>query len=176
MNKFEKVSKYNDEDVIIPVRATAHSAGYDFTVAKPILIPAYKNIVKKLQDYTAPKLPYDLSNLKEVVKSTRLQPTLVPTGVKCQLDEGHYLEISMRSSTPLNAWLILANGIGIIDADYYNNPSNEGEIFFQVINLSPVDIMLNKGDKIGQGIIKKYIVADDDTAEGERTGGFGSTN
>ena len=41
----------------------------------------------------------------------------------------------------------------IIDSDYYNNPNNEGEIFFQVINLSPYDIILQKGDTIGQGII-----------------------
>jgi hypothetical protein len=35
---------------------------------------------------------------------------------------------------------------------------------------------LRKGDIIGQGIIKKYEVTDDDKAEGERTGGFGSTS
>lgn len=63
----------------------------------------------------------------------------------------------------------------IIDADYADNPDNEGEIFFQVINLSPVKIRLNKGDIIGQGIIKKYEITDDDAAEGERKGGFGST-
>ena len=71
---------------------------------------------------------------------------------------------------------MLANGIGVIDSDYYNNPDNEGEIFFQVINLSPVDIVLNPGDKIGQGIIKTYSVVEDDAATGDRVGGFGSTN
>jgi dUTP pyrophosphatase len=72
--------------------------------------------------------------------------------------------------------LILANSVGIIDADYYNNPDNEGEIFFQVINLSPFPIQLKKGDIIGQGIIKKYCVVDADEASGERMGGFGSTS
>lgn len=64
----------------------------------------------------------------------------------------------------------------IIDADYYNNPDNEGHIFFQIINLSPFDIVLHKGDTIGQGVFHKYYTVDDDTAEGERTGGFGSTS
>lgn len=64
----------------------------------------------------------------------------------------------------------------IIDADYYNNPDNEGHIYFQLINLSPVPIMLKKGDCIGQGIIKHYLTTDNDNAEGERLGGFGSTN
>ena len=64
----------------------------------------------------------------------------------------------------------------IIDADYADNPDNEGHIYFQVINLSPVDIQLRKGDIIGQGIIKKYEITDDDNAVGERMGGFGSTS
>ena len=63
----------------------------------------------------------------------------------------------------------------IIDADYYNNPDNEGEIFFQLINLSPYNIILKKGEKIGQGIIKQYLSTEDDAATGDRLGGFGST-
>ena len=64
----------------------------------------------------------------------------------------------------------------IIDGDYYNNPDNEGEIFFQVINFSPVDQVIEKGDKIGQGIIKKYEKVEGDAATNARTGGFGSTS
>ena len=64
----------------------------------------------------------------------------------------------------------------IIDADYADNPDNDGEIVFQVINFGPTKIKLHKGDVIGQGIIKKYEVTDDDKAEGVRTGGFGSTS
>lgn len=64
----------------------------------------------------------------------------------------------------------------IIDGDYYNNPDNEGEIFFQVINMGAFPIQLKRGDIIGQGIIKKYEITDDDVAGGERTGGFGSTS
>lgn len=64
----------------------------------------------------------------------------------------------------------------IIDSDYADNPDNEGHIFFQLINLSPFPIKLQKGDIIGQGIIKHYLTTDDDSAIGERTGGFGSTS
>lgn len=64
----------------------------------------------------------------------------------------------------------------IIDSDYADNPDNEGHIYFQIINLSPFDIQLKKGDIIGQGIIKKYLTTDDDTASGKRVGGFGSTS
>ena len=175
MNKFEVVSRFADGDIKLPVRATKHSAGYDFAAAQTVVVPAYKNMMEAITDYTAPKIPYPVGEFKQIAKTMKLQPTLVPTGIKCQLDEGYYLELAIRSSTPLNNWMILANGIGVIDGDYYNNPDNEGEIFFQVINLSPVDQVIEAGDKIGQGIIKKYEITDDDAADGDRLGGFGST-
>jgi dUTP pyrophosphatase len=40
------------------------------------------------------------------------------------------LQLALRSSTPKKKGLMLANGIGIIDADYYNNSDNEGHIMF----------------------------------------------
>ena len=64
----------------------------------------------------------------------------------------------------------------IIDADYYNNAGNEGEIFLQLINLSPFNIQIKKGEAIGQGIILPYGITSDDAATGERIGGFGSTS
>jgi dUTP pyrophosphatase len=118
----------------------------------------------------------DLTEMAALTKSKKAKPTLVSTGVKCQLNPDCYLELSVRSSTPLKYWLILANSVGIIDSDYYNNPDNEGEIFLQLINLSPYNIQLHKGDVIGQGIIKKYEITDDDNATGNRLGGFGSTS
>ena len=45
-----------------------------------------------------------------------------------------------------------------------------------MINLSPYDIYLKKGDIIGQGIIKPYLTTEDDNAAGQRVGGFGSTS
>lgn len=66
----------------------------------------------------------------------------------------------------------------IIDADYYNNKSNEGEIFFQLYNLTPFDIQLLCGDCLCQGIIKNYqITVDDNQVEKTtRDGGLGSTD
>jgi dUTP pyrophosphatase len=116
-----------------------------------------------------------LEELAEMTKATKAKPTLVSTGVKCYMDARNYLELSVRSSTPLKYWLILANAPGIVDADYANNPDNEGEIFFQIINLSPFNIQLHKGDIICQGIIKTYDKIDDDTSTAARDGGFGST-
>ena len=194
MAKFEVVSKYADAGLPLPVRATANSAGYDFVVAKDTVLKPYEDHNRELRLLHDVSLQQVLSNLFESAKGTtaaqpltladvanltgkhKNRPTLVSTGMKCKLDPGTYLELSVRSSTPLKHWIVLANGVGIIDADYYNNPDNEGEIFLQLINLSPYDILLKKGEKIGQGIIKQYLITEDDAATGDRLGGFGSTS
>lgn len=189
--KFEKISKYNeDEAVIVPFRKTAKSAGYDFYAAEDTIIPPYEVI---MSDWTDPmikdiksgfkdfknfynSLPFSMEELAKLTKTYNAKPTLVPTGIKCELPDGYFLQLSVRSSLPLKHWLVLANGVGIIDADYYNNPDNEGHIYFQLINFSPFPIVIKKGECFGQGVIMKYCITDDDNASGERSGGFGSTN
>lgn len=196
MVKFEKVSRLADADFNLPVRKTANSAGYDFEVAEDIVIPPYTELFRFLSEHITQVAmldennhikddkgnlvsvrvnPMDLKEIGDMTKTYNAKPTLVSTGVKCYLDPGTYLELSVRSSTPLKYWLILANSVGIIDADYADNPDNEGEIFLQLINLGPAPIYLHKGDIIGQGIIKKFEITDDDAADGKRTGGLGST-
>lgn len=118
--------------------------------------------------------PLYLTEMAGITRRYSAKPTLVSTGVKAIIDSDKYLELSVRSSCPLKYWLILANGVGIIDADYANNPSNDGEIFFQLINFSPYPIQLCKGDCIGQGIIKPYFKVDEDNVTKIRQGGFGS--
>lgn len=177
MAKFEKVTRFADVDIALPVRKTANSAGYDFVVAEDTLVPSYPAdlLERLLPDVGEVTHAWTIDDMAMLTKSTGAKPTLVSTGMKCALDPDTYLELSVRSSSPLKYWLVLANGVGIIDADYYNNPDNEGEIFFQMINFTPFPIMLKKGDAIGQGIIKPYLTTEDDAAAGSRVGGFGST-
>ena len=118
----------------------------------------------------------NLQDMKELVSKNNLKLTLIPTGVKAYMNDDQFLMLSIRSSTPLNNYLMLANGPGIVDADYADNQSNEGHIYFQVINLSPFNIKINKGDIIGQGIFMNYGMVDDDISGGERIGGYGSTS
>ena len=63
-----------------------------------------------------------------------------------------------------------------MDCDYVDNPDNEGEIGFLFYNLSNEPVIIEKGDKLGQGIFQKYYITDDDKTEVVRTGGFGSTD
>lgn len=118
---FEVVSKYADAGLPLPKRGTKFSAGYDFVVAEDTLVMPYAlcaNLLKLGTYQYEPDHEFTLEEVKTIVKQygTNAKPTLVPTGMKCHLEPNQYLELSVRSSTPLKYWLILANGVGIIDA------------------------------------------------------------
>ena len=174
---FEKVSKYADANIAMPIRKTSQSAGYDLVAAEDIVVPSYfqmYNDVKELwpvadDEYVSMEL------MAEFTKKTGFRPTLVSTGMKCKLDPGTWLQLSNRSSSPLKYWLVVANGIGVIDADYYNNPDNEGHIMIALKNNGSENVLLKCGDRIAQGVFKKYLVTDDDNTVCKRTGGIGST-
>jgi dUTP pyrophosphatase len=178
MAKFEVVNKYKDADIALPVRKTDGSAGYDLAAADNYIIPSVWQMVNEVKGlWNVEDDEYvSLDMMAQFTKETGYRPTLISTGLKCQLEPRTWLNLSVRSSSPLKYWIVLANGIGVIDSDYYNNQDNEGEIFFQVYNLSPFNIQIKKGEIIGQGIIAPFFVTEDDVLMGERTGGFGSTN
>lgn len=151
---FEIISAYKEQEISLPERATTGAAGYDFEAAETVIVPS---IWQQKEKGEAPK------------------PTLVKTGVKAFMGEAEYLELVSRSSNPLKRFLMLANGVGVIDRDYYNNTNNEGHIMFQFLNFGYEEVRIEKGERIGQGIFKTFLLADDDHVETERTGGFGSS-
>ena len=119
---FEKVSRFSDVDLPIPQPSTSASAGYDFVVAEDIVIPPMDFLMDKLRDklfdnnpekdYWGFIDPVTLDEVASMTKELKAKIPLVSTGMKCHLDPGQYLELSMRSSTPLKHWLILGNSIG----------------------------------------------------------------
>lgn len=96
--------------------------------------------------------------------------------VKSYMMGGEVLQIHVRSSIGIKKGLVLANGTGIIDTDYYSNPSNDGNIGICLINESDRTQYIESGERIAQGIFIKFLVADNVTSTKERTGGIGSTN
>lgn len=180
--QFEKVSRYDGIEIAVPIRKTENAAGYDMVAAEDTIIPSFYEMHNGLSNYITnafDELPlaFTLDEMAILTKQSRCKPTLVPTGYKVYLPENYSLDLCIRSSSPLKYWLILANGIGVIDADYVDNPDNEGEIFFQIINMSPFDLMIKKGEIIGQAKIVPFgITVDDELQQKEkRISGFGST-
>jgi dUTP pyrophosphatase len=95
------------------------------------------------------------------------------TDIKIKLPPGTSLELLIRSS--LGDDLEIPNKVGLIDRDYYDNPDNDGNICFKIRNVSDRPITLKKGERIGQGVIRKFYIVEDDQVTDKRMGGLGST-
>lgn len=101
---------------------------------------------------------------------------LAPTGVRAVCPPGEFLAIFPRSSLAQKKRLILANGVGVIDADYYDNPDNAGHILLPLWNLGPQDVFLARGERVAQAVFLAHRTVDDESPPGgARTGGFGSS-
>lgn len=146
---FEVAKGFEDKEINLPERKTKYSAGYDIEAAEDVVIPSFKK---------------------------GMNPTLVKTGLKAYMQDDEVLMLYNRSSNPKKKGLILANSVGVVDKDYYGNQDNDGHIMFAFYNIKDEDVTIKKGDVIGQAVFQKYFVTDEDEAEGERMGGFGSTN
>lgn len=144
-NFIESEIKKMYEDIKLPVRATAGSAGYDIFA------------------------PFGFSLApSETIK--------IPTGIRCEIDEGWVLKIYPRSGLGFKFRLQLNNTVGIIDSDYFYS-DNEGHIFIKITNDSNENktVEVKKGTGFAQGIFVEYGITVDDNATGIRNGGFGST-
>lgn len=117
---------------------------------------------------------YDIESAVNVVINPG-ETKLIPTGIKVYMDENEWLGIYIRSSLAIKYGLVLANSVAVIDSDYYNNPDNEGHIMLPIRNVSGMPYTVKKGDRIAQGIFHRYYKVDNDSADGDRTGGIGST-
>ena len=99
----------------------------------------------------------------------------VPTGLKCKMNDGWFLMAVPRSGLGFKYYTRLANTVGIIDASYYNNESNEGHMFVKIRNEGDKDVVVEKYDRICQMIFVPFGITEDDNVTAERTGGFGSS-
>ncbi|MBR4152655.1 MAG: dUTP diphosphatase [Selenomonadaceae bacterium] len=131
-----------------------------------------------LEGYDGIKLPtrktafsagYDLEAAENVIVTDK-KISLVPTGLRAFFPANEVLLIYLRSSLAVKHNLFLANGVGVIDADYRDH------IILPVISFGG-EFEIKKGMRIAQGIFQKYLTVDGDKiGVGEvRRGRFGST-
>ena len=145
---FEVAKGWEGKGINLPKRSTKNAAGYDIEAAEDVVIEPFKNGMK---------------------------PTLVATGLKAYCADDEWFMLANRSSGPKKGFLF-PHSFGIIDSDYYGNENNDGHLFVQCINIKDEPLVIKKGDVIAQVVFMKYLITDDDKAEGVRTGGFGSTD
>jgi dUTP pyrophosphatase len=133
------------------------------------------NLPKRQTNFSA---GYDFESAKEIFIKPQ-QIVLVPTGIKAFFEKNKVLLIYARSSLSLKKKLMLANGVGVIDSDYYNNKKNEGHILIPLYNFSNKIVIIYKKERIAQGILQKnYFTDNDDEHKNpkKREHGFGSTD
>ena len=118
---FEIAKGFENQEINLPIRKTKYSAGYDVEAAEDCTVPAFE---------------------------IGMKPTLVKTGLKVYMQEDEYLMLCNRSSNPFKKGLVLANSIGIIDKDYYENADNDGHIMFAFYNLLSIPVQIKKGEAI----------------------------
>ena len=140
---FEIAKGWEDKGINLPIRKTKNSAGYDIEAAEDTIIPPFKSGMK---------------------------PTLVKTGLKAYCEPDEFYMLCNRSSNPGKRGLVLANSVGIIDSDYYENPDNDGHFMFAYYNFFDHDIEIKKGDVVGQAIFMKYLTVDNDNATRRKNG------
>ncbi len=104
------------------------------------------------------------------------QTIKIPTGIRCEIDDGWVLKIYPRSGLGFKFRLQLNNTVGVIDSDYFYS-DNEGHIFVKMTNDSNEGkvVEVKAGQGFAQGIFVEYGITYDDDVSEIRNGGFGST-
>lgn len=101
---------------------------------------------------------------------------IVPTGIKAYMEDDEVLYLHIRSSVAFKRGVRMLNSVGVIDTDFVDNPDNEGEISLGLLSHNDDIVHIQKGERIAQGVFHKFLITDDDDAEGKRVGGIGSTD
>ena len=141
------------------------------------VIAAYEGCGVRLPSRrTGQSAGYDI----EAAEPVTLEPGVlarISTGLKAFMAPDEVLIICIRSSLAAKYGLMLANGVGVIDADYYGNAENDGHIMIPLLNMGENAFHVERGMRIAQGIFTRYLLADGDAAGhgSARSGGFGST-
>jgi dUTP pyrophosphatase len=147
---------------------------FDNDCIENFLLLNYNNI-KLPQRATSKSAGYDCYSLLNFILIPN-QEIKLPTGIKAYMKNYNVLKAYPRSGLGFKYYTRLANTIGIIDADFYNNPNNEGHIWIKLRNESDKTLSIKEGEAICQFIFERYDLADNDNFTGiERIGGFGSS-
>lgn len=100
---------------------------------------------------------------------------VIPTGIRCCIDEGYVLDLFPRSGQGFNFKLRLSNTVAIIDEDYYYS-KNQGHIKVKLSNEGNKEFTCQNGIGFCQGLFHEYFIAEgNEDPEGVRDGGLGST-
>jgi len=166
----------NYESIILPSRGTNRSAGYDFRSPFEIIVSPDVEYVMPTGIKWNPEGSHLLVKTITYERSTHIgcvREADIVYNVDQELKSFNVvLQMYPRSSLGMKYGFTFLNTTPIIDADYYNNPGNEGHIFIGF--KCSKEFTIHQGDKICQGIMIPYLTFGEGV-DRERTGGIGST-
>ncbi|NLN50970.1 MAG: dUTP diphosphatase [Acholeplasmataceae bacterium] len=141
------------------------------------VIDKYKDLKIEIpQRQTKHSAGYDLATMEETIIKPQ-EIVLIKTGLKVRMADDEVLLVFPRSSLGIKKGLTMANNVGVVDADYFNNSYNEGHIMIPLLNFSKKSVTLEKNERVAQGIFVKYLKTEDDQINDlKRKGGFGSSD
>ena len=193
MRKMEKIQAVRI-DIPLPKRSTAKSAGYDINIIHPLVYEIITDPNSKLDTLEEAWGAVTRYHQETFYLPEKKENYLFPTGIKASMEDNEVLMLFIRSSVGIKQHIKLSNQTGIIDADYYNNPDNEGHIMVALdipkrmipdrepalfpedeYNMARYLTFDGPLMRVCQGIFLNYQITDDDTASAERIGGLGST-
>jgi dUTPase len=147
-----------------------------------------EDTVKGYDKYNNPISQYVKTHGISIYSGDRL---LIPTGLVFKIEQStttypdypdydfplqnYSIRLHSRSGLSLERGLVLVNSEGIIDVDY------QEEVFVLLTNISSVDQVLKKGDRIAQAEVvcnvpvHLVVLTKKPEKHSERAGGFGST-
>ena len=160
--KFEKISLHQWDKDTDPMLTLAAKQKLLETIPMP------KRATKGSAGYDI-STPYEIDLLPN-------EEINVPTGLKCKIANGWFMGAFPKSGLGFKYYVRLANTIGVIDEDYYNNENNEGHMWVKIRNEGNKPLHIDAYKGICQVIFIPYGITEDDEADGIRKGGFGSTN
>lgn len=117
---------------------------------------------------------YDFYAPYDIVVPPHGLSKLVHFNIKAIMPQDMFLFLRIRSGLAVKHGLMV-HCSGVIDADYANNPDNDGNIGAMFINSSDEEYIIKKGERCMQGIFLRYNTTSNDNASGARGGGYGSS-
>lgn len=117
---------------------------------------------------------YDFYAPYDIVVPAHGLSKLAHFNIKAIMPQDMFLFLRIRSGLAVKHGLMV-HCSGIIDADYANNPDNDGNIGAMFINSSDEEYIIKKGERCMQGVFLRYGITDSDNASGDRGGGYGSS-
>lgn len=117
---------------------------------------------------------YDFYAPYDIVVPAHGLSKLVHFNIKAIMPQDMFLLLRIRSGLSVKHGLMV-HCSGIIDADYANNPDNDGNIGAMFINSSDEEYIIKKGERCMQGLFLCYNTTNNDNASGARGGGYGSS-